>query len=91
MESIHYTIADPQMIPADMLDVILPEDMYRFNYRTSNVHLEDDDDVEEDDDEYQDGVVAKVSRFVTSPFRLMFYLLELLIEEKFTKFSYEKY
>ena len=91
METFHYTMADPQMLPADMLDVILPEDIYRFNYSTNNIHEDDDEDVEESEDDLQDGVVAKVSRFITSPFRLMFYLLELLIEEKITKFSYEKY
>ena len=91
METFHYTMADPQMLPADMLDVILPEDIYRFNYSTNIIHEDDDEDVEESEDNLQDGVVAKVSRFITSPFRLMFYLLELLTEEKITKFSYEKY
>ena len=48
MESIHYTLADPQMIPVDMLDVILPEDMYRLNY--SYADDQDFEDEEEEDD-----------------------------------------
>jgi hypothetical protein len=32
METLHYTMADPQMVPVDLLDVILPEDIYRMSY-----------------------------------------------------------
>ena len=32
METFHYTMADPQMVPVDLLDVILPEDIFRMSY-----------------------------------------------------------
>ena len=40
MESFHYTSVDPQMVPVDMLDVILPEDFYRFNYSFDEIEGE---------------------------------------------------
>ena len=53
MESIHYTLADPQMIPVDMLDVILPEDIYRLNYSYAD-HQDSEEEEEEDGEEEEE-------------------------------------
>ena len=88
MESIHYTLADPQMIPVDMLDVILPEDMYRLNY--SYTENQDSEDEEEEDGE-DAGVVSTVSRLLASPYKLFVYYLEVWIDGLVRRTSYEKY
>ena len=89
MESIHYTLADPQMIPVDMLDVILPEDMYRLNY--SYPDHQDSEDEEEEEDREEAGVVSTVSRLLASPYKLFVYYLELWIDGLVRRTSYEKY
>ena len=88
MESIHYTMADPQMVPVDLLDVILPEDIYRLNY--SYAH-HDDEEEEEEDDQADVGVVSTVSRLMASPYKLFVYYLELWIDGLIKRTSYEKY
>ena len=88
MESIHYTLADPQMIPVDMLDVILPEDMYRLNYS----YADDQDSAEEEEEDREEaGVVTTVSRLLASPYKLFVYYLELWIDGLVKRTSYEKY
>ena len=88
MESIHYTLADPQMIPVDMLDVILPEDMYRLNYS----YPDDQDSGEEEEEDGEDGsVVTTVSRLLASPYKLFVYYLEVWIDGLVKRTSYEKY
>ena len=88
MESIHYTLADPQMIPVDMLDVILPEDMYRLNYS----YPDDQDSGEEEEENGEDGgVVTTVSRLLASPYKLFVYYLEVWIDGLVKRSSYEKY
>ena len=87
MESIHYTMADPQMVPVDLLDVILPEDIYRLNYS----YADHDDEEEEEDDQADVGVVSTVSRLMASPYKLFVYYLELWIDGLIKRTSYEKY
>ena len=87
MESIHYTLADPQMIPVDMLDVILPEDMYRLNYS----YPDDQDSGEEEEDGGDGGVATTVSRLLASPYKLFVYYLEVWIDGLVKRTSYEKY
>ena len=88
MENFHYTMADPQMVPADLLDVVLPEDVYRFNY-----NFEDGAEagLEAEEDREEAGVLAAVSRLLTSPFSFLFYIFEMLIEEKIPRGSYQKH
>ena len=88
MESIHYTMADPQMVPVDLLDVILPEDIYRLNYSYAD---HDDEEEEEEDDQADVGVVSTVSRLMASPYKLFVYYLELWIDGLIKRTSYEKY
>ena len=91
MESFHYSHVDPQAIPADLLDVVLPEDFYRFNY------ISEDDEEEEqtadnlENDKNNIGIVSTVSKVIASPFNFMFYVLEMLIEGFYKKTNYEKY
>ena len=90
METFHYTMADPQMVPADLLDVVLPEDVYRFNYNFEDgaeAGLEE----EEEENRAEAGVLAAVSRLLTSPFSFLFYIFEMLIEEKIPRGSYQKH
>ena len=89
MESIHYTMADPQMVPVDLLDVILPEDIYRLNY--SYADHDDEDEEAEEDDQADVGVVSTVSRLMASPYKLFVYYLELWIDGLIKRTSYEKY
>ena len=90
MESLHYTSVDPQMVPVDMLDVILPEDFYRFNYSFNEI---EEEELEEDNEEVEQnfGVVSTISRFIASPFNLMLYMLEMAIERIYRKSQYEKH
>ena len=90
MESLHYTMADPQMIPVDLLDVILPEDMYRFNYST-HTHYDSEEEEEDSEDLGEAGVVSTVSRLLASPYKLFVYYLELWIDGLVKRTSYEKY
>ena len=90
METFHYTMVDPQMVPADLLDVVLPEDVYRFNYNFeagAEAGLEE----EEEENRAEAGVLAAVSRLLTSPFSFLFYIFEMLIEEKIPRGSYQKH
>ena len=57
METFHYTMADPQMVPVDLLDVILPEDIYRMSYPYPG------EEVEVVEEEQQTGIIATVCVF----------------------------
>ena len=88
MESIHYTMADPQMVPVDLLDVVLPEDIYRLNYSYAD---QDQEEEEEEEDQADEGVVSTVSRLLASPYKLFVYYLEIWIDGLVKRTSYEKY
>ena len=81
MDTFHYTIVDPQMVPADLLDLAQPQDIFGYGY--SDEMLSDDE--EEDDEEKGGGIMSAVSRVITSPFSLIFYLFEMILEEKIKK------
>ena len=91
METFHYTMADPQMVPADLLDVVLPEDVYRFNYNFEDGAEAGLEEEEEEENRAEAGVLAAVSRLLTSPFSFLFYIFEMLIEEKIPRGSYQKH
>ena len=94
METFHYTMADPQMVPVDLLDVILPEDIYRLNY-SYNVDPEefpdDDDDDVDDSKEEQGGILATFAKAFYSPFSMLYYLFELVIERALKRTNYEQH
>ena len=81
METIHYTMADPQMVPVDLLDVILPEDIYRMSYPYPGEEVE----------EQQTGIIATVSRFVFSPIDWLVYLIDIWVEGRGKKRFYDKF
>ena len=80
MDTFHYTILDPQMVPADLLDLAQPQDIFGYGY--SDDMLSDE---EEEDEEERGGIMSVVSRVITSPFSLIFYLFEMILEEKIKK------
>ena len=80
MDTFHYTIVDPQMVPADLLDLAQPQDIFCYGY--SDEMLSDE---EEEDEEERGGIMSAVSRVITSPFSLIFYLFEMILEEKIKK------
>ena len=84
METFHYTMADPQMVPVDLLDVILPEDIYRMSYPYP-------EEVEEEEEEEQTGIIATVSRFVFSPIDWLVYLIDIWVEGRGKKRFYDKF
>ena len=81
METLHYTMADPQMVPVDLLDVILPEDIYRMSYPYPGEEVE----------EQQTGIIATVSRFVFSPIDWLVYLIDIWVEGRGKKTFYDKF
>ena len=85
METFHYTMADPQMVPVDLLDVILPEDIYRMSYPYPG------EEVEEEEEEQQTGIIATVSRFVFSPIDWLVYLIDIWVEGTGKKTLYDKF
>ena len=85
METLHYTMADPQMVPVDLLGVILPEDIYRMSYPYPG-EVE-----EEEEEEQQTGIIATVSRFVFSPIDWLVYLIDIWVEGRGKKTLYDKF
>ena len=83
MDTLHYTIVDPQMVPADLLDLAQPQDI--FGYGLSNSDEVQDEEEEEEEEEEEGGFVSTVARVFTSPFSLIFYLFEMILEEKINK------
>ena len=83
METFHYTMADPQMVPVDLLGVILPEDIYRMSYPYPGE--------EEEEEEQQTGIIATVSRFVFSPIDWLVYLIDIWVEGTGKKTLYDKF
>ena len=85
METFHYTMADPQMVPVDLLGVILPEDIYRMSYPYPG------EEEEEEEEEQQTGIIATVSRFVFSPIDWLVYLIDIWVEGREKKTFYKKF
>ena len=83
MDTLHYTIVDPQMVPADLLDLAQPQDI--FGYGFSNGGDEVLSEEEEEEEEEEGGIMSTVARVFTSPFSLIFYLFEMILEEKINK------
>ena len=80
METFHYTIVDPQMVPADLLDLAQPQDIFGYGYSDEVL-----DDEEEEVEEEGGGIMSVVSTVITSPFSFIFYLFEMILEEKIKK------
>ena len=80
METFHYTIVDPQMVPADLLDLAQPQDIFGYGYNDEVL-----DDEEEELEEEGGGIMSVVSTVITSPFSFIFYLFEMILEEKIKK------
>ena len=84
MEAIHYTMGDPQMVPVDLLDMILPEDIYRMTYSYP------EEEKEEEENE-PTGLIGTVSRIVFSPIDFLVYLIDIWVEGSVKKTFYEKF
>ena len=82
METFHYTIVDPQMVPADLLDLAQPQDIFGYGYSDEVL---DDEEEEEEGEEEGGGIMSVVSTVITSPFSFIFYLFEMILEEKIKK------
>ena len=80
MDTFHYTIVDPQMVPADLLDLAQPPDIFGYGISNSDETLSDEEEEEE-----EGGIMSTVARVFTSPFSLIFYLFEMILEEKIKK------
>lgn len=78
MNSIHYTHADPQALPLEMVDMVLPEDVYRLGCLRSKEDLEEEWKREEEKEKVEQtvGVVAMVSKLALSPLNLLVFLIE---------------
>ena len=81
MDTLHYTIVDPQMVPADLLDLAQPQDIFGYGFSNSDEVLSE----EEEEEEEEGGIMSTVARVFTSPFSLIFYLFEMILEEKINK------
>ena len=80
MDTFHYTIVDPQMVPADLLDLAQPQDIFGYGYSDEVL-----DDEEEEVEQEGGGIMSVVSTVITSPFSFIFYLFEMILEEKIKK------
>ena len=96
----HYTIAAPQMVPVNLLDVIVPEDIYRMSnpYHGEEEGVEEEEEVgeeevegEEVEGEQQTGIIGTVSRFLFSPIDWMVYLIDIWVEGRGKKIFYDKF
>jgi len=80
MNSIHYTHADPQALPLEMVDMILPEDVYRLGSLRSKEELDEEMKREEEEEEelarQSSGIVALVGKVAISPLNLLVFLIE---------------
>ena len=81
MDTLHYTIVDPQMVPADLLDLAQPQDIFGYGFSNSDEVQGE----EEEEEEEEGGIMSTVARVFTSPFSLIFYLFEMILEEKINK------
>ena len=81
MDTLHYTIVDPQMVPADLLDLAQPQDIFGYGFSNSDEVQGE----EEEEEEEEGGIMSTVARVFTSPFSLLFYLFEMILEEKINK------
>merc|ERR1712062_479391 len=79
MNSIHYTHADPQALPLEMIDMVLPEDIYRLGSLQSKEELDEEMKREEEEEELahqSSGVVALVGKVAPFPLNLLVFLIE---------------
>jgi len=79
MNSIHYTHADPQALPLEMVDMVLPEDVYRLGSLQSKEELDEEMKREEEEEELaqqSSGVVALVGKVAIFPLNLLVFLIE---------------
>ena len=81
MDTLHYTLVDPQMVPADLLDLAQPQDIFGYGFSNSDEVQGE----EEEEEEEEGGIMSTVARVFTSPFSLIFYLFEMILEEKINK------
>ena len=70
------------MVPADLLDLAQPQDIFGYGFSNSD---EVQGEEEEEEEEEEGGFVSTVARVFTSPFSLIFYLFEMILEEKINK------
>ena len=82
METFHYTLADPQMVPLELLDAVLPENIYRVTYPYHGKELEEEE---------QAGIIGTVSKITSSPIDLLVYLIDIWVEGTVKKSLYEKF
>ena len=80
MDTFHYTIVDPQMVPADLLDLAQPPDIFGYGISNSDETWSDEEEEVE-----EGGIMSTVARVFTSPFSLIFYLFEMILEERIKK------
>ena len=80
MDTFHYTIVDPQMVPADLLDLAQPHDIFGYSYNNGDEVQSDEEETEE-----EGGIMSTMSRVFASPFSLIFYFFEMILEEKIKK------
>ena len=87
MESLHYTMVDPQAAPVDLLDIVLPEDIYSL-YTSAPLTEEI---VDEEQPAEEAGIMTTVSNVIFSPINLLVYLIDLWVDGKIKKTLYEKF
>ena len=88
MDALHYSMVDPQMAPVDMLDVILPDDIYRMTYSYNEDELEEDDNEEKEE---KTGVLATISKVFSSPIDWIVYLIEIWVDRHEKKSLYQPF
>ena len=66
------------MVPADLLDLAQPQDIFGYGFSNSDEVQGE----EEEEEEEEGGIMSTVARVFTSPFSLIFYLIEMILEEK---------
>ena len=69
------------MVPADLLDLAQPQDIFGYGFSNSDEVQGE----EEEEEEEKGGIMSTVARVFTSPFSLIFYLFEMILEEKINK------
>ena len=81
MSTYSYMAADPQMVPSDLLDVILPQEIHTVRLDI----LEEDYSGAKDDEEEDIGILWKVSSFIFSPIFFVIYLIDTWVEGRVKK------
>lgn len=70
------------MVPADLLDLAQPPDIFGYGIGNSDELCSED---EEEEEEQEGGIMSTVATVFTSPFSFIFYLFEMILEEKIKK------